>query len=89
LLPNSQVLVAGGQDSGGNALASCEFYNPSSKTWQPAAAMNNVREAHTATLLPNGQVLVAGGDDPHHNSIVGTAELYDPGRSACGRQPAR
>ena len=59
LLPNGQVLVAGGF-GGTDLLASAELYDP-------ATGVDGDRQHghctldHTATLLPNGQVLVAGG----------------------------
>ncbi len=74
LLPNGQVLVAGGDTclyGGCPALASAELYNPATGTWAPTGSMNVARSHHTATLLPNGQVLAAGGD-------AGSAELYNP-----------
>ena len=71
LLPNGNVLVAGGTGSAGN-LTSAEIYNPVSNTWSTAGTLAVGRFAHTATLLPNGKVLVAGGANTN------TAEQYDP-----------
>jgi len=42
-------------------------------------ALNNAREAHTATLLPSGKVLVTGGTDiPGYT--ISSSELYDPAK---------
>ncbi len=70
LLPNGQVLVAGGAPY----LASAELYDPATGTWAATGSMATTRAAHTATLLPNGQVLVAGGTGSDPTS----AELYNP-----------
>jgi WD40 repeat protein len=77
LLPNGQVLVAGGQDSNANVLASAELYDPASGTWTATGSLATARFNHTATLLPNGKVLVAGGYDTTYNPLA-SAELYDP-----------
>jgi len=61
LLPNGQVLVAGGADFNWNGYASAELYNPSTGKWTTTGSMNISRLYHTATLLANGEVLVAGG----------------------------
>lgn len=61
LLPNGQVLVAGGTNFN-TLLSSAELYDPSTGTWSSAGSLANSRDQHTATLLPNGQVLVAGGN---------------------------
>ena len=61
LLPNGQVLVAGGFDTSLNILASAELYNPATGKWILTGSMNVSRIGGTATLLSNGQVLVAGG----------------------------
>jgi hypothetical protein len=76
LLPDGQVLVAGGYGSGG-PLTNAEVYNPASGTWTVTGSLHSAREFQTATLLPNGQVLVAGGD----GSYLGltNAELYNVG----------
>jgi hypothetical protein len=76
LLPNGKVLVAGGQDSFGNALASAELYNPASGTWTATGSLTTPRYQHTATLMPDGKVLVAGGDTA--SPSLASAELYDP-----------
>jgi uncharacterized delta-60 repeat protein len=78
LLPNGQVLVAGGFNeggftSGGGADASASLYNPGTGTWTPAAAMPQARYGHTATLLTNGWVLVTGGQRA-------SATIYQPSR---------
>ncbi len=75
LLPNGQVLVAGGQGSNGAALSSAELYNPATGAWSSTGSLNSARYDATATLLPNGQVLVAGGAG---NGIQSSAELYNP-----------
>ena len=77
LLPNGQVLVAGG---GANCffcdvLASAELYDPVSGMWTVTGSLATARREHTATLLPNGKVLVAGG---YNGDLLSSAELYDP-----------
>jgi uncharacterized repeat protein (TIGR03803 family) len=84
LLPNGEVLVAGGYElysgtNGGGAnadpLASAELYNPVTGTWTSTGSMANARVNATATLLPSGEVLVAGG---YNGSYLTGAELYNP-----------
>jgi len=76
LLPNGEVLVAGGTNSTGE-LTSAELYNPASGTWSSAGSMSTARALPTATLLPNGEVLVAGGFN-RNNGVLASAELYSP-----------
>lgn len=73
LLPNGQVLVAGGWD-GTNLLSSAELYDPATGMWRATGAMNIARYRHTATLLLDGRVLVAAGIGTNYLS---DAELYN------------
>ncbi|HEV3462291.1 MAG TPA: kelch repeat-containing protein [Candidatus Dormibacteraeota bacterium] len=83
LLRNGTVLVTGGTDGRGKALASAEVYNPATNRWTPAGSMASARLDHTATLLPSGKVLVAGGlGASFPSSSLATAELYDPTTNA-------
>ncbi len=68
LLPNGEVLVAGGTSVNGTAGTSSELYNPSTGKWMATGAMP-VSESAAATLLPDGLVLVAG---------VNSGEVYNP-----------
>jgi hypothetical protein len=77
LLPNGQVLVAGGRDISGDYVSSAELYDPASGTWSATGSLANARYFHTATLLPNGKVLVAGGFSST-GGYLASAELYDP-----------
>ena len=79
LLPDGQVLVAGGfgTNSISLAMASAELYDPATGTWTATGPMNTARAFHTATLLPDGQVLVVGGYK-NYKSALASAELYDP-----------
>jgi N-acetylneuraminic acid mutarotase len=80
LLPNGQVLVAGGFD-GTNYLTSAELYNPTTGRWNTTGSMQTARDGHTAVLLSNGQVLVAGGVNTSPNgsfNYLSSAELYNP-----------
>ena len=72
LLPDGQVLIAGGEDANFNLLSSAELYNPVTGTWSVTGSMATGRVGQSATLLSNGQVLMAGG------STATTAELYNP-----------
>jgi N-acetylneuraminic acid mutarotase len=83
LLPDGQVLVAGGEATVNGAVtvfSSAELYNPATGTWTRTGRMNAPRELHTATLLANGQVLAAGGynDADRFNHSLASAELYNP-----------
>ena len=73
LLQNGTVLVAGGQDGNGHALASAEVYGKGA--WTPVNGMASGHLAGTATLLANGTVLVTGGLDGSGN-VLATTELY-------------
>lgn len=53
LLPNGQVLVAGGY-GWLEILASAETNNPVTGIWGYTGSLNTSRVGHTATLLPNG-----------------------------------
>src|SRR6266849_4735206 len=84
LLPNGDVVIAGGMDADGKPQALVEIYHPASGKFalttkafpHTGTAMTDVRCEHTASILPNGQVLIAGGSDT--NGVLATAELYDP-----------
>jgi N-acetylneuraminic acid mutarotase len=80
LLPNGQVLVAGGTDRAAT-LASAELYTPATGRWSATGSMTTTRAGQTATLLPDGQVLVAGGFTQTTTgsfSYLASAELYNP-----------
>ncbi len=72
LLPSGKVLIAGGKDASGEALATAEVYDPSSGKFAPTAnTMPNKAFGASATLLPTGKVLLAGGGNS-------STQLYDP-----------
>ncbi len=77
LLPDGQVIVAGGLDASGSLTptATSEVYNATKKTWTTVGALHTASFAHAAVLLPAGQVLLAGGGSP---PPLTRAELYDP-----------
>jgi Putative Ig domain/Galactose oxidase, central domain len=77
LLNTGKVLVAGGTDPTGKALASAELYDPASKAFSATGSMGVGRDYFAATLLPSGKVLVTGGLDSTGNPLA-SAELYDP-----------
>jgi N-acetylneuraminic acid mutarotase len=75
LLPNGQVLVAGGAGND-TTLTTAELFSPALGTWTLTGSLHVGRYSHTATLLANGKVLVTGGT----GSLFGltNVEIYDP-----------
>jgi hypothetical protein len=78
LLPNGQILIAGGANSLG-PTASAEIYDPAAGTSRSTGAMSVARFSHLAVALADGKVLVVGGITGASNEVaVASAELYDP-----------
>jgi len=76
LLPNGQVLMAGGADADFDCLYSAELYNPTTGAFTATGNLHTGRYSHTATLLNNGLVLITGGY--YVEGTTNTAELYNP-----------
>jgi uncharacterized protein (TIGR03437 family) len=74
LLPNSKVLIGGGDDS--FLPPAAELFDPGSGTFTVTGSMvAGTRYAATANLLSNGQVLVSGG------YVLGSSTSLLPGAS--------
>jgi Galactose oxidase, central domain/Kelch motif len=71
------VLIAGGIDSSGIALASAETFDLSTNSFTAVGSMHSARFDHAAAVLPNGKVLITGGEDGSGNTL-NTAEIFDP-----------
>jgi hypothetical protein len=89
LLPNGQVLVAGGiifysNGSGGyitSSIPSADLYNPATGNWSPAASMTTGRSSAAAVVLGDGTVLETGGYGPillNNGQVQSSAEIYIP-----------
>jgi Galactose oxidase, central domain/Kelch motif len=78
LLTNGEVLVVGGVDGSGHALATAELYDPSTDSYaQLSSTLATAVSGHTATLLNDGTVLIAGGIDDSGKPVADAA-LFDP-----------
>jgi len=79
LLPNGNVLAAGGSGANG-ALKTAELYNPATRKWTATGSLRTARRYHTATLLRDGRVLVVGGIQSFAIPFtpLKTSEIYDP-----------
>lgn len=72
------MLVTGGSDTTGKAIASAEIFNLTSQSFtQTKVTMETSRTYHTATMLSDGTMLLAGGMDANRNELA-TAEVFDP-----------
>jgi N-acetylneuraminic acid mutarotase len=77
LMPDGQVLVAGGQNAA--PLDSAELFDPATVTWTLVNPMPVARTQHQAVLLTSGDLLLAGGQTtPDNAASSATAERYDP-----------
>jgi Galactose oxidase, central domain len=73
LLPNGQVLVAGGIVQVG--VFTAELYDPVAGTFTETGSLTTPRYEHSATLLNDGTVLMVGGR-VDGSTVLNTAELY-------------
>ena len=62
LLPNGQVLIAGGDTGDGDGpSSSAELFDPATGTLAGTGGLTTPGEGHVATLLADGTVMLAGG----------------------------
>src|SRR5258708_28234635 len=76
LMADVRILIVGGKDGNGNALASAEVFNPDG-TMAPVPSMSVPRYGHGAIPLPDGSILGAGGHT-HEGGGVKSAQVVDP-----------
>jgi hypothetical protein len=82
MMNDGKVLIAGGEDAKGYAVARAETYDPALGAFVPTGSMSVGRYGHTATALPGGDVLIAGGeriDEDGFDIALSSAEIYNPG----------
>ena len=77
LLEDGKVLIAGGQTTGGAAVASALLYDPNAGTFSPTGSLATARWDANSSILPDGRVLIAGGLTTGSVPLA-SAEIYDP-----------
>lgn len=79
LLPDGNVLIAGGYNTVLGSLDTAEVFDPKSQTFRLLPGRLALpRELFTATALLDGKVLIAGGFNTHRGRTSASAEVYDP-----------
>ncbi|MGI9334267.1 MAG: ImpA family metalloprotease, partial [Gammaproteobacteria bacterium] len=81
LLASGEVMVTGGANAFGVALATSELFDPAALGWRGSGALATARVGHSATRLDDGRVVVAGGLGPQFSPLA-SAEIYDPASGA-------
>ena len=71
------VLLCGGQDASGNAMATAELYTIGTGLCVATGAMNTPRYNHAAVLLTDGRVLIIGGQTTG-GGYVASCEYFYP-----------
>ncbi len=79
LLPNGNILVAGGETAASQPVSAAAVISPAQGTITVTGPMSVNRSHHSATLLDNGRVLVAGGfTNSSSTEPTNTADIYYP-----------
>jgi N-acetylneuraminic acid mutarotase len=77
VLGDGRVLVAGGSDGAGRAVAAAAVFDPVTGTWTATPPPTTARREHAVTKLDDGRVLVTGGIGAD-GAVLAAAEIYDP-----------
>lgn len=77
VLADGSVLVVGGIDHTGKAIADVEQWDGETHSWRGLPRLRVARYGHTATHLRDGRVMVAGGMDSN-GRLVSSVEIWDP-----------
>lgn len=81
LLEDGRVLVVGGHSGRRPALiaySSAELFDPVTREFTNAGALQTARHKHDAVRLADGRVLVVGGADRTDRTYFATTEICDP-----------
>ncbi len=81
VLPDGDVLIAGGFGQGGQLLGSAERYDNASGSFVAVGAPLQARSHASVALMPQGKVAFVGGAAAD-GSVLNTAETYDPATHA-------
>jgi hypothetical protein len=77
-LSGGTVLIAGGADATGAAVATTAVFDPVAATWaDQSASLATARRQHTTTKLGDGRVVVAGGLGTDSVALA-SVEVFDP-----------
>ncbi len=78
LLEDGRVLIAGGFVGGVTSVASCDLYDPATRSFVPTEEMAQSRYGHAACRLADGRVLITGGTQFPDERTISAAEVFDP-----------
>jgi hypothetical protein len=84
VLRDGRVLVAGGETTTGDALASVEVFDPATGLFSVAGQMLVPRSGPAAVLLADGRVLMVGGHRARQEEER-SAEIFDPKTGTAAR----
>ena len=79
VLGDGSVMVTGGFNGEGHALASVETWSPATRAWRALPKLHEARYDHTATLLADGRIVITGGVDIDGKSLP-SVEIWHPDR---------
>jgi hypothetical protein len=74
-MPNGKVLVAGGSDRSGIALASAEIYDPSTEVWSLTSSLPTPRSRQATILANDGKVYLIAGNTGSSSILDETSSI--------------
>lgn len=87
-LPDEDILLIGGAEGDGTAIANVDRFDVATNSWSTAGALNVPRHTHTATSLRDGRILVTGGVAYDSGAILASTEIFDNNTNTWSFGPA-